>query len=245
MRKLAQHREVKENVREFSELMLQISYLGENEAFFSFMDGLKPWAKQELQRRGVKDFTKAMIVAESLIELKKSNSTKTKGKGGGNKDGQKKIGNGKPSAKGKSTKDREKKKERFVCFLCEGSHKARDCPKRNKLSAIAKKEDDESDKETHKLGSIILNSMKAKRFGKRKGLIFTDIMVAGTKVTALVDTGASDLFVAERTAKRLGLKVSKGTVGLRLSIPKRCQPWEWHEELSCSWETGKATRQSR
>ena len=36
--------------------------------------------------------------------------------------------------------------------------------------------------------------------------MFTDIMVAGTKITALVDTKASDLFVAEKTAKRLGLK---------------------------------------
>ena len=178
--------------------------------FFSFMDGLKPWAKQELQRRGVQDLTKAMTVAESLIEFKKSDSTKTKGKSGGDKDGQKKSGNGKPPAKGKFTKDGDKKKEGFACYLCEGPHKARDCPKRNKLSAIAKEEDDESDRETHKLGSIILNSIKAKRFGKRKGLMFTDIMVAGTKVTALVDTGASDLFVAEGTAKRLGLKVSKG-----------------------------------
>ena len=40
--------------------------------------------------------------------------------------------------------------------------------------------------------------------------MFTDIMVASTKVTALMDTEASDLFVAEKTAKRLGLKVSKG-----------------------------------
>ena len=55
MRRLTQHREVREYVREFSELMLQISDIGENEAFFSFMDGLKPWAKQELQRRGVQD----------------------------------------------------------------------------------------------------------------------------------------------------------------------------------------------
>ena len=42
LRRLAQHREVKEYVSEFSELMLQISDLGEKEAFFSFMDGLKP-----------------------------------------------------------------------------------------------------------------------------------------------------------------------------------------------------------
>ena len=94
--------------------------------------------------------------------------------------------------------------------MCEAPHKARECPKKNKLSAIAREEDDESDRATLKLGSIILNSIKAKRFGKRKGLMFTDIIVAGTKITALMDTRASNLFVVERIAKRLGLKVSKG-----------------------------------
>ncbi|MBA0576086.1 hypothetical protein Golob_025079 [Gossypium lobatum] len=49
--------------------MLQISYMDEKEALFSFMDGLKPWAKQELQRRGVQELTKAMSVAESFAEF--------------------------------------------------------------------------------------------------------------------------------------------------------------------------------
>ncbi|MBA0859040.1 hypothetical protein Goshw_002703 [Gossypium schwendimanii] len=49
--------------------MLQISDLSEKEAFFSFTDRLKPWAKQELQRRGVQELTNAMMVAESIVEL--------------------------------------------------------------------------------------------------------------------------------------------------------------------------------
>lgn len=53
LRQLTQQRKVREYVRDFSELMLQISDLGENEAFFSFINGLKPWVKQDLQRRGV------------------------------------------------------------------------------------------------------------------------------------------------------------------------------------------------
>ena len=89
--------------------------------------------------RGIQDLTKAMTAVESLIEFKKSDSTKTKGKGGGDKVGQKKSGNRKPPAKGNSTKDGKKKKEGFACFLCEGPHKAKDFPKKNKLSAIAKR----------------------------------------------------------------------------------------------------------
>lgn len=49
--------------------MLQIFDFDENEIFFSFMDELKPWVKQELQHRGVKELTKAITIAESLIEL--------------------------------------------------------------------------------------------------------------------------------------------------------------------------------
>ncbi|MBA0735182.1 hypothetical protein Gogos_019050 [Gossypium gossypioides] len=43
LRLLTQRGTIREFVREFSELMLQISNLSENEAFFSFTDGLKPW----------------------------------------------------------------------------------------------------------------------------------------------------------------------------------------------------------
>ncbi|MFQ6626975.1 hypothetical protein Gotur_006227 [Gossypium turneri] len=49
--------------------MLQISDLSEKEAFFSFTDRLKPWAKQELQRRGVQELTNFMMAAESIVEL--------------------------------------------------------------------------------------------------------------------------------------------------------------------------------
>ena len=45
--------------------------------------------------------------------------------------------------------------------------------------------------------------------------MFTDIIVAGIKITALMDTEASDLFVVEGTAKRLGLKVNKGSIWIK------------------------------
>ncbi|MBA0735900.1 hypothetical protein Gogos_019701, partial [Gossypium gossypioides] len=45
LQRLKQRGMVREYVREFSELMLKISDLSENEVFFSFTDGLKPWTK--------------------------------------------------------------------------------------------------------------------------------------------------------------------------------------------------------
>ncbi|KAG8474454.1 hypothetical protein CXB51_034098 [Gossypium anomalum] len=41
------------------------------------------------------------------------------------------------------------------------------------------------------------------------GLMFVDIIVAGRGLNALVDTGASDLFMSEEMAKELGLKIEK------------------------------------
>ena len=49
--------------------MLEIPDIGEADAFFIFMDGLKPWAKLELQRRGVQELSQALSVAESLVEF--------------------------------------------------------------------------------------------------------------------------------------------------------------------------------
>ncbi|MBA0816469.1 hypothetical protein Gohar_001131, partial [Gossypium harknessii] len=69
LRWLTQRGTVREYVQEFGELMLLTSDLSGNEAFFSFTDELKPWAKQELQCQGVQELTNAMMVAESIMEL--------------------------------------------------------------------------------------------------------------------------------------------------------------------------------
>ncbi|OMP08896.1 hypothetical protein COLO4_06016, partial [Corchorus olitorius] len=77
------------------------------------------------------------------------------------------------------------------------------------LSAIAREEQQPvKEKETLKLGSILLSVEPKKR--RKKGLMFVDMEVAGQKVNALVDTGASHLFVSEGGTKKLGLKVDKG-----------------------------------
>ncbi|MFQ6652124.1 hypothetical protein Gotur_024133 [Gossypium turneri] len=39
------------------------------------------------------------------------------------------------------------------------------------------------------------------------GLMFVNIIMAGRKLNALVDTGASDLFMSEEAAGKLGLKI--------------------------------------
>ena len=70
LRRLTQRGRFRDYCREFSKLLLMIPDTSEREALFSFMDGLKPWVKTELQRRGVQDLSRAIAVAESLIDRK-------------------------------------------------------------------------------------------------------------------------------------------------------------------------------
>ena len=41
----------------------------EKDKLFSFLDGLKPWAQQELNRRNVTDVVRAIAAAERLIDF--------------------------------------------------------------------------------------------------------------------------------------------------------------------------------
>ena len=124
----------------------------EKETFFSFMDGLKPWAKQKLQRRGVQELTKAMSVAESLAEFggRKDNSNSSKPRLKGNSGGDKE----RPTRNGDGKKPWDKRKSGPIrCFHCEGPHMIKDCPKKAALKAIEAK--GESDVEDNNLGSIL------------------------------------------------------------------------------------------
>ncbi|KAG8474262.1 hypothetical protein CXB51_033921 [Gossypium anomalum] len=134
-------------------------------------------AKQELQRRGVQVLTKAMSIAESLAKF------------GGKKESHE---SSKPkfNPKGNSGGDKER-----------STKMATGCPKKAALAATEAKV--ESDVEDNNLGSI-LGGVEDKT---SRGLMFADIIVAGRKLNALVDTGVSNLFMSEGAAHKLGLKI--------------------------------------
>ncbi|KAE8665117.1 cytochrome P450 78A7-like [Hibiscus syriacus] len=76
-------------------------------------------------------------------------------------------------------------------------------------------ENDGVESETLNLGSI-LSTMEVKKGHKKKGLMYVDITVAGQKMSALVNIGASELFMSEQIAKRLGLHVEKETGSIKI-----------------------------
>uniref|UniRef100_A0A1U7VVG0 Uncharacterized protein LOC104217768 n=1 Tax=Nicotiana sylvestris TaxID=4096 RepID=A0A1U7VVG0_NICSY len=70
LRELKQTTSIREYVKEFTKLILQIPNMSGEDVLFYFMDGLQNWAKQELQRRQVKDVDEAIAVAESLTDFR-------------------------------------------------------------------------------------------------------------------------------------------------------------------------------
>ncbi|RVW27270.1 hypothetical protein CK203_103098 [Vitis vinifera] len=76
MRHLKHTSSIRNYVKEFSSLMLDISNMTEEELLFNFMDNLQGWAEQELRHQGVQDLDTTKAVVESLIDYKRGDSSK-------------------------------------------------------------------------------------------------------------------------------------------------------------------------
>ncbi|RVW88340.1 hypothetical protein CK203_041003 [Vitis vinifera] len=105
-------------------------------------------AEQELRRRGVQDLATTMAVAESLVDYRRGDSSKPKppskgnqAKGGGDKRSQATLLRKDQARALVARMAKAKTSERSFtpktnCFLCDGPHWARDCPKRKALNAM-------------------------------------------------------------------------------------------------------------
>nr|XP_010312994.1 uncharacterized protein LOC104644612 [Solanum lycopersicum] len=70
LRELKQTSSIRDYVKEFTKLTLQIPSLTSEDLLFYFLEGLQNLAKQELQRRQVHDVDEAIVVAESLNDFR-------------------------------------------------------------------------------------------------------------------------------------------------------------------------------
>ncbi|MBA0729385.1 hypothetical protein Golax_025847 [Gossypium laxum] len=102
------------------------------------------------------------------------------------------------------------KREKLRSYFCKGPHMKRDCLKVYSILAIKRNDEQEEVKPIKKKTSTV-NSMVliSKRMNGEEGLMFVDINIAGQKRSALIDTGASDLFISEKAARKLGLSIKK------------------------------------
>ena len=216
---------IRDYVKEFSSLMLEAPGMDEKDLVFNLMDNLQSWAKQELRRRGVQDLSTAMAVAESIMDFRRGDSSQAKppfkgshATGGGdrgykNNNATKEGSNeASTSREGKSGDKRRDFKPRTNCFLCDGPHWARECPKRKALSAMIERETEQEGDDTHMGSMQLLNALKIKQAKKQpqsKGLMYVEANVNGMSAKAMIDTGATHNFVSEEEARRLKLQTSK------------------------------------
>ena len=132
--------------------MLDIKNMSEEDKHFNFMFGLQGWAQTKLRRQGIHDLPTAMAIVDCLVDYKMGGaiSTMHKPKSEGDKKAKaesktsKKSGWKKQNKKGAAKVKPVEKTTKFVqqstqmagCFICNGPHQARDCPKKEKLSAL-------------------------------------------------------------------------------------------------------------
>ncbi|XP_060674828.1 uncharacterized protein LOC132804444 [Ziziphus jujuba] len=219
MKELKHQRSICEYVEQFSGLMLQIPNMSEEDLLFNFMNGLQPWACQELQRRGVQDISTVLTMAETLVEYRRGESSNPKPKnnyikGGGakfHKTPQSKEVPRRPPLPNKDWKKGGKPefKPKENCFLCDGPHWARDCPKRKSLSAML--EERETQEHTQMGCLQLLNSLKASPIPtnntKNNSLMYVAARINGKDTQVMVDTGVSHNFIRKEEAMRFGLKL--------------------------------------
>ncbi|KAF2321336.1 hypothetical protein GH714_040405 [Hevea brasiliensis] len=170
----------------------------------------------EIERRGARDLATAISIAESLVEFQRSERSRTspqkdrsEGDNSEGKDGSSKFHKPKEGYPRSQREDRGMQRPPLLCFLCDGPHKARECPKKSKLSALVEEREERPFQPREAtMGSLQLSALKVQEKGTvnvEKGRSFVQIQVGGQELRALLDTGASHNFLTMEEAKRLGI----------------------------------------
>ncbi|XP_060673257.1 uncharacterized protein LOC125420382 [Ziziphus jujuba] len=152
LRELRQTGNVRDYVKAFSALMLDIRDMSEKDKLFYFLEGLKPWARTELQRQRVQDLASALGAAERLMDYStespinrrpqpspsNANSSRpfrpTNLPRPGGSDNRKPPNTREPPPRNPNAFGF--KPRPLTCFLCNGPHRVGECPHKTALSAL-------------------------------------------------------------------------------------------------------------
>lgn len=226
--------------------------MSEKDKLFHFLEGLKPWARAELERRAVQDLASAQAAAERLTDYSTGESVKKKNPQGNPKATNPQKGKGQMSEKKTFTKQvaQSSSVPKSGCFLCGGPHRVLDCPQKQALNALqasiappmAVHVEEAEEENEPRMGALrLFHALKGKAIGKKAasmGLMYVDVAINGKPTRAMVDTGATHNFIADQEARRLGLKLEKDAskmkavnsaacpiAGLAKGVPIRVGSW--------------------
>lgn len=143
------------------------------------------------------DLASAIAAAESLVDYKGVSEGSEK-KQVPAKDKAKEDQEGSVKQSGKSMG------HNFGCFICNGSHRARDCPKKERVASIIAEGEEVPRVDAVQMVTALTHQGSAKR-----ELMFVSVKLNGHEVPAMIDTGATDNFISVDCAKRCGLSLVK------------------------------------
>lgn len=69
LKRLRQTGSVRDYIKEFTSLMLDIQNMSDEDKLHNFISGMQVWAQNELRRQNVKDLPSAIAVADSLVDF--------------------------------------------------------------------------------------------------------------------------------------------------------------------------------
>ncbi|MCF8701937.1 hypothetical protein L3054_11180 [Corynebacterium sp. MC-10] len=146
LRNLRHTGSVRDYIKDFSSLMLDIQNMSDEDKLHNFIAGMQGWAQTELRRQNVKDLPNAIAAADSLVDFRPPtespevhSSSQSMRKAERRKEWKKngrKEGNDKeePVAEAESSKKKNSVKDKG-CYTCGGQHFARNCPN-SKVNAV-------------------------------------------------------------------------------------------------------------
>ncbi|KAL0395099.1 UNVERIFIED_CONTAM: hypothetical protein Slati_4476100 [Sesamum latifolium] len=209
-------------VKSFSALMLDIRDMSEKDKLFTFMEGLKPWARLELQRQRVTDLGLAMAAAERLTdfasETRKDRQTTSRQfsqeQAPGEQASPAKPVEPQASASGGNDSEEDEDNLGAISQWCNTlSHQV----------AAKKTVPPRAGKIAPALTGSHPEEEAQPRNPRKKGLMFVDVKIHGKSIRAMIDTGATHNYLASVEVERLGLVLEKG-VGRVKAINSAAQP---------------------
>ncbi|KAL0462642.1 UNVERIFIED_CONTAM: hypothetical protein Slati_0151800 [Sesamum latifolium] len=241
LRKLEHTGSMQDYVKSFLALMLDIRDMSEKDKLFTFMEGLKPWPRLELQHQWVTDLGSAMTVAERLTDF----ASETR------KDRQT-IPNPVQNKMGGVKSYRDCPKKQLLNALATFTDKASPAKQVEPQASVSggndPKEDEDNLDAISQWCNTLSHQVAAKktvppRVGKtapaltrshpkdeaqpwnprKNGLMFVDVKIHGKPIRAMVDTKATHNYLASTKVERLGLVLEKG-VGRVNAINLAAQP---------------------
>ncbi|KAK3019682.1 hypothetical protein RJ639_004157 [Escallonia herrerae] len=222
LRWLRQKGSIREYVKEYSILMLEISEMSERQRLCFFVDRLQYWVATELQRREPHDLASAIAIIERLGDFKRDDERN--GEEGRRRHHKEEKKHGESHKRGDSHDHKAHGGLRRECFYYASQHYGKDYMHKGKITAFLEKhkssrgDSSSSDEEAHMGALQMVNAFvhkskeeaaKRKKSKKRWGLLYPKVDVAEKTQEALVDTGATHNFMSPRVTEWLGLKPTK------------------------------------